>query len=119
MVGQTAASAGRSIPCEHAKAEASHGHQRAGVAGGDGDAGLALLDRVDRQPHRRRLASAPQRLARLVLHADGDVGMDDARGGFQRRIFGQLLVDLRAIAEQEEFRIGMSGQRDRGAGNND
>ncbi len=99
--------------------EARHRHQRAGIAGGNRDVGLALLHRVDRKPHRRVLAAAAQRLARLVVHADGDVGMDDARGLFQRRIFGELLIDLLAVAKQQKFAVGMPLQRDGGAGNDD
>ena len=53
------------------------------------------------------LAAAAQRLARLVVHADGDVGMDDARGRLHRRMFVELRLDQRAIAEQQEFGVGM------------
>ena len=62
--------AGRSMPSMHLEIEARHGHQRAGIAGRDRDVGLALLDRVDGQPHRRLPAPVAQRLARLVVHAD-------------------------------------------------
>ena len=96
-------------PGQHAQAEPRHRHQRAGIAGGNRDIGLAFLDGLDRKPHRRVLAAAAQRLARLVVHADGDVGMDDARGRLQRRMFGELRVDQRAVAEQQEFGVGMSG----------
>ena len=48
-----------------------HGHQGAGVAGRDGNIGLALLHGLERQPHAGALA-APHRLARLVLHLDGE-----------------------------------------------
>ena len=95
---------------QRAQAEPRHRHQRAGIAGGDRDVGLALLDRVDGEPHRRGLAAAAQRLARLVVHADGDVGMDDARGRLQRRIFCELRFDQRAVAEQQKFGVGMPGQ---------
>ena len=119
MVGQIAAMRRAVDPGQHAQAEPRHRHQRAGIAGGDRDVGLALLDGVDRQPHRRGLAAAAQRLARLVVHADGDVGMDDARDRLQRRMFGELRLDQRAVAEQQEFGVGMPGQRNRGAGNDD
>ena len=55
-----------------------HRHQRAGVAGRDRDVGLALLHRVDGEPHRRLPAAVAQRLARLVVHPDRDVGVDEA-----------------------------------------
>ena len=107
------------MPGQHAQAKPRHRHQRAGIAGGYRDVGLAFLDGVDRQPHRRRLAAAAQRLARLVVHADGDVGMNDARRRLHRRMFRELRVDQRAIAEQQKFGVGMSAQRNRGAGNDD
>ena len=95
---------------QRAQAKSRHRHQRAGIAGRDRDIGLALLDRFDRQPHRRDLAAAPQRLARLVVHADGDIGMDDAGGGLQRGMLFQLGIDLGAVAEQQEFGVAMSVQ---------
>ena len=63
--------------------EARHRHQRAGVAGGDGDIGLATLDRIDGEPHRRFPAAVAERLARLVIHADGHVGVHQCRGGLE------------------------------------
>src|SRR6266536_1385130 len=111
---------GRPVDAGHGvQMEARHRHQRAGIAGGNRHVGFALLHRVDRKPHRRVLAAAAQRLARLVVHADGHVGMDHARGLFQRRIFGKLLVDLFAVAIEQEFAVGMPFQRDGGAGNDD
>ena len=111
---------GRTIDPRHrVQVEARHRHQRPGIAGGNRDMGLALLHGVDRKPHRRSLAAAAQRLARLVVHADGDVGMDHARGRLQRRIFGELLVDQLAVAVQQKFAVGMPVQRNRGAGNDD
>ena len=111
---------GRPVDAGHGvQMEARHRHQRAGIAGGNRHVGLALLHRVDRKPHRRVLAAAAQRLARLVVHADGDVGMDHARGLLQRRIFGELLVDLLAVAIEQKFAVGMPLQRDGGAGNDD
>ena len=83
IVGHTPAMRRAVDPRQRAQVEARHRHQRAGIAGGDRDIGLALLHGVDRKPHRRVLAAAAQRLARLVVHADGDVGMDDARGRLQ------------------------------------
>ena len=53
------------------------------------------------------------------MHADGDVGMNDARGRPQRRMPGQFGLDQRTIAEQQKFTVGMSGQRDSGPGNDD
>jgi hypothetical protein len=104
---------------KHAQAKPRHRHQGAGVARGYRDVGLALLDGVDGKPHRRCLAATAQRLARLVVHADGDVGMDDPRCRLQRRMLCELRFDQCAIAEQQIFAVGMSGQRNRGAGNDD
>jgi hypothetical protein len=43
--------------------------------------------------------------------------MNDARSRLHRRMLDELRVDQRAIAEQQKFGIGVSGQRDCGAGN--
>ena len=101
----------RAVDTRHrAQAKSRHRHQCAGVAGRDRDIRLMLLHRLDRQPHRRFLAAAAQCLARLVVHADGDVGVDNARGRFQRRIFRQFGIDQDAVAIQQEFGVGMPGQ---------
>ena len=80
---------------QHVEIEPRHRHQRAGIAGRYRDIGLAFLDGVDGKPHRRGPAAVAQRLARLVVHADGDVGMDDARGGLQRRMRLEQRLDSR------------------------
>ena len=95
---------------QHAQAEPRHRRQRTGIAGRYRDIGLALLDRFDGEPHRRVLAATPQGLARLVVHADGDIGMNDAGDGLQRRVLFKLRVDQRAIAEQQVFAVGMPAQ---------
>ena len=53
------------------------------------------------------------------MHADGDVGMNDARGRLHRRMFRQFGLDQRAIAEQQKLGVGVTGQRNGGAGNDD
>ncbi len=60
--------------------ESRHRHQGAGIAGRDHRIGLALLHGVDRHPHRRFPPAMAQRLAGLLVHLDGDVGVDDPRG---------------------------------------
>ena len=76
-VGHIAASAGRSIMRQHVQADLGHRHQRAGVAGRDRAIGLALLDRLDRPPHRGGAPPRAQRLARLVGHLDRDLAVAD------------------------------------------
>ena len=61
----------------------------------------------------------PQRLARLVVHAHDDIGVNHAGDGFQPGIGGKLLLHLRAIAENQEFDVGMVGVGERGARNDD
>ena len=68
-----------------AEHQLGHGHQRAGVAGRDGEVGLALLHGLERQPH-AGAAPATHGLARLVLHLDDGVGVDDARALGERRM---------------------------------
>jgi len=53
------------------------------------------------------------------MHADGDVGVNDARGRLQCRVFFKLGVDQRPIPEQQKFTVGMPAQRDGGPGNDD
>ena len=104
---------------QRAQTKSCHRHQGAGVAGGNRNVRLALLHGLDRKPHRRGLATAAQGLARLVVRADGDVGMHDARGRLQRRVSGEFGIDPGAVAEQQEFGVGMPAQRNCGAGNDD
>ena len=65
--------------------ELGHRHQRAGVAGGDRHVRLALLHRVDGEPHRGFPAPLAQRLARLVVHLDRHVGVHDTRALLEPR----------------------------------
>ena len=61
-----------------------HRHQRAGIAGGNGDVRLALLHGFERQPHAGALAPA-HGLARLGIHGDLAIGVDHARAGREGR----------------------------------
>ena len=93
-----------------------HGHEGAGVAGRDGDVGLALVHGVDGEPQAGALAAA-QRLAGLVGHGDGERRVDDARLGRQRGKLVQLRPDARLIAVEDEAQRRMALQRERGARN--
>ena len=106
-------------PRQHLELELRHRHQRAGIARRYRHIGFALLDRLDRQPHRRFPAAIAQRLARLVFHAHRDVGVDEARGGLERRARGQERRHQRGVAEKSKFAFGMTGQSEFSAGNND
>src|SRR6478752_2981383 len=57
-----------------------------------------------------------QRLAWLVLHANRNVGVDHARGGFQRRLPLQFRFDRCPVADQQELHFRMPSQRQRGPG---
>ena len=65
-----------------------------------------------REPHRRFPAAVAQRLARLVVHPDGDVGVDEPGLGLERRQPIEQRLDHGAVAEQQEFGVGMPRQRD-------
>jgi hypothetical protein len=93
-----------------------HRHQRAGVAGGDGDVRLTLLHGLDREPHARALAT-PHGLARLVAHRDRGVGVDDRGPCGDRGRLLELGLDACAVAEDEEAQIGVALQREGGAAN--
>ena len=114
-VGHSAAIAGRSMPRHGPQVELGHRHQRAGIAGRDRDVGLALLDRVDGEPHRRLPAPLAQRLARLVVHPDGDVGVDELGSRLEPRTRRQQRLDHRAVAEQQKLGVGMTAERQLGA----
>ena len=100
-------------PGHRLQVEFRHRHQRAGVAGRDRDIGLALLHRVDGEPHRRLPAPVAQRLARLVVHPDRDVGMDDPRRGLEPRMRVEQRLDRGPVAEQDELGVGVARQRQR------
>ena len=79
-VGQMAAIAGRSMPAMVLQAEARHRHEGAGIAGRNGDVGLAVASpprstcHIDAFPR-----PLPQRLARLVVHRHENIGVTDFR----------------------------------------
>ncbi len=107
---------GLSTPSSMVQIELGHRHQRAGVAGRDADIGFAALDRIEREPHRRHASSVAQRLARFVVHLDGDIGMDDARDSFQRGVFVEFGLNARGIADQEKLRVRVTLLRQRAPG---
>ena len=102
---------------QRAEVEPRHRHQRTGIAGGHRNVGLAFLHRIDRKPHRRSLAAAAQRLARLFVHADGDVGVDDPGYRLHRRVGSELRFDQRAVAVKQKLGVGMTVQENRSARN--
>ena len=107
-----AAIAGPLDPGHGLEVELGHGHQRAGIAGGDGDVRLALLHRVDGEPHRGFPAPLAQRLARLVVHLDGDVGMHErARPALSCGRASSSGSMSSAVAEQQELDIRMARER--------
>ena len=116
-VGQSAAIAGRSIPRQHFELEFRHRHERAGIAARNSDVGVALFHRLDREPHRGFPAAIAQRLARFGVHAYRDLGVNDPRSRFERRLRVDKRRDLRRVAEEEKFAFGMALQRQFRTGN--
>ena len=104
---------------DHLQIKARHRHQRAGIAGRHRDVGLALLHRIERKPHRRFPAPIAQRLARLVVHANGDVGVHDLGFGLERGQALERWLDQRAVAIEQKLGVGMPGERNERAGQND
>ena len=92
-----------------------HGHQRAGIASRNGGVGIALLHRVNGQPHAGGLAAAADGLRRLVVHGDGNIGMVDAGAALEGRQPVKLGIYARRIPEQHEAQLRPFGQRERGA----
>ena len=104
-------------PRQHSQIELGHRHQRAGVAGRHRDVGLAFLDRVDGEPHGRLPAAVAQRLTRLIVHPNRDVGVDEPASRFELRMGGEQRFDPAPVADQDERAVGMLRQRQRRAGN--
>ncbi len=101
---------------EHLGVEQPRGDHRAGVPGRDhrldlagGHQSPALRDRV--------IALLPQRLDRLLVHADDLAGMHD-RQAVARRVagLGELGLDLAAVADQHDGQVGLVAHRLDGAG---
>src|SRR6266852_166071 len=84
-VGHTAAIAGRSMP-------GSVRRQKRAIA-----ISAPVL------PAETATSAAAQRLARLVVVAHGNIGVDDARNLLQRGMLVELGIDPGAVAEQDEF----------------
>ena len=60
-------------------------------------------------------AALTQRLARFCIHGDRDVGMQDVSLGRERGVMLELCLDARPVADEQEARVGMADERDRGA----
>ena len=58
-----------------------------------------------------------QRLARLRVHGDGHVGVEDLRLGGERRMGFEFRLDAARVADQQEARVGVADKRDRGGRN--
>ena len=56
-----------------------------------------------------------QRLARLGIHGDGHVGVQDFRLGGEGRMRFELSLDAARVAHEQEARVGMTDKRDRRA----
>ena len=116
-VGQIAAIAGRSMPAMVFRSNLRHRHQRAGIAGRNGDIRLALLHRIDGKPHRRLPAALAQRLAGLVVHLDRDVGVHELRGRLELGTRVEQRLDGARDRRTAEFDVGMAAERQFGPRN--
>jgi len=95
-----------------AQADFRHRHQRAGIAGGNRKIRLALLDRLDRLPHRGDAPAGAQRLAWFVAHFDGDVGMKNLGLAGERRVLLEQRGERRLVAVKLKGDVGPAHQRD-------
>jgi hypothetical protein len=101
------------------QANLGHRHQRAGIAGRNGEIGGAGLHRIDRQPHARLPAAAAERLARTVVHAHGNVGVGEGRCGLDPRVSVEDRAHSGLIAKQGETDVRVAGEQDIGARDDD
>ena len=88
--------------------EARHGHQRAGIAGGDGGIGLARAHGVDRHPHAALAAALPQRLAGLGVHGHEHVRVDDLGAFLELGVPLHERRDAAPVAHQQETQLRMA-----------
>ena len=93
-------------------------HERAGIARRNRGIGVARLHRFERQPHARAFAAA-QCLARLFVHRDDEIGMDDTRLGCECRILLQYRFDAGLLAEKNEPQRWLTIKRQRRPGDHD
>jgi hypothetical protein len=91
---------------------AGHGHQRAGIAGGDGGLGIAVLDLLDGHAHRRILLAAQGHFQRIV-HGDLFGGVHDAQA---RMRVGMVLLQFGAddVFETNQDQFGIRFAFDEG-----
>ncbi len=97
------------------QAEGRHGHQRAGVAAGNGDVGLAVLDGLQRHPHRGFAFALAQGLGGLFVHRDDVVAVEDPADLFEVWEFVEERRDLGFAAVEQERRVAEFAQSERGA----
>ncbi len=86
--------------------ELGGGHQRAGIAGRDHGAGLALLHRIERMAHAGFTPRA-QSDGGFFIHRNDGIGMDDLRAGGQAAAARDQRADDGFTAEKDEPRIGI------------
>jgi hypothetical protein len=98
-------------PRNHAETEHRDGHQRAGVAGGNRDLDFLVGDRIERVPH-AGIAPAPERLRRLLRHADDVGGVADLGALGERAVARQNRLENGLVAVQQEPQLGMALARD-------
>ena len=68
-----------------------------------------LLDRVDGEPHGGFPTALAQRLARLVVHLDGDIGVHDPRARLEPRTDFKQRRKNGAVAKQQKLDILIAG----------
>ena len=79
--------------------------------------GASVPHRLQGQPHTRFPAAMAQRLARLLVHGDSDVGVDDFTVRGQIGVGGEHRFNASLIADEQEPHVGVMHERKRGAGN--
>jgi hypothetical protein len=96
---------------QHLEDEAGNGHQRAGIARRNTGIRLALLDQIDRDPHRRVFLGA-QRQRRRLIHGDHFRGM--ANGNPTDRSVAEKGPNALGKTNQDDAHVGMIAHETRG-----
>jgi hypothetical protein len=103
---------GRPVDPRHGvENDLGHRHHRSGIAGRNRHVRLPPLHRLDCLPHAADTPSPQQRLARLVLHADRNLGMVNRRLGGDGRIVRQQTADPGSVAIKPELDLRMALKR--------
>ena len=99
-VGQMAAIAGRSTPSIVFRQNLAMTMSAPVLPADTAAVGAPVLHRLEREPHARPVAAFAERLARLRVHGDRHIGVDDLGLRGERGMGRKLGLDAGGVADQ-------------------